>query len=208
MFLLRTAKIIMTSSTDQRLSLASSTSSASRDDRSSPHRNRKSASSTSCFSSDDTEFLELPKSVAAHSKRFKTSCELRIMEDNHKGHQRNTLEDTGQNNLSGVTVNSTNSATTAAKRTFKKSETKATAKRHQSPSAGSVGSESAISSRWSSSDEETSAYNDRSTYSKDSEYNNNHNREAKSPVDEEDEENGEGSSRDGLDDVEGDFLGG
>lgn len=180
--------------------------------------NRKSNSS-SCFSSDDTDFLDVPKTVAAHSKRFKTSVELKIMEDNH--HQNSHQSGSPQQKTTEITIESSakNGANSACnnvkttnnnnnKRTFVKSGQKLSSvslgqkTRHQSPGAGSLGSES-LSSRWSSSDEEASAYNDRSRFSKDSEFM--HRNDDDDDDDNEDRER-EISSRDGLDDVEGIFT--
>lgn len=159
---------------------------------------------SSYFSSDDTEFLDIPKSVAAHSKRrFKTSVELRIMEDNQKSVANGDddgikMQSNGGTNLNPISGDGAKQ-TQCKKRVFLKSGTKpAVSPRHQSPGVSSLASES-VSSRWSSSDEETSAYNDRSMYSKESYCNDDD--------EEEDEEaDGEKESRDGLDDIEGIFA--
>lgn len=121
---------------------------------------RKSNSSTSCFS-DDTEFLEVPKPVAAHSKK---------QIKNYKATKYLELQITDNNMENGRTtppVAGTFIRKERPRRFHQKCKSPA-GRRNKSPSVSEKTFDStSCTSKWSSSEEEMSGFNDLSnSYSK------------------------------------------
>lgn len=121
---------------------------------------RKSNSSTSCFS-DDTEFLDVPKPVAAHSKKqvknYKATKYLELQ-----------ITEQGTDMDNGRTTPPANTIRKERPRRFHQKCKSPAARRNKSPSVSEKTFDStSCTSKWSSSDEELSGYNDLSnSYSK------------------------------------------